>query len=190
MVTTGDGALAERVGRLRNHGAAVSEEERHAGPHPYILPDFDVLGFNYRMTDLQGSVGLVQLGKLDRLVKERDHWAEFYRHELMGIEWLQCPTVTGDYAHAWQAYVCYVDPQSSPMPRNQLMDLLQQKGIGTRPGTHAVHMLGYYQKRYGLKPDDFPASRDCALQTLAIPLHNRMVREDYEYVVNVLKQIG
>src|SRR5215467_5056000 len=58
MVTTNDDRLAERVKMLRNHGASVSEEERHRGPRPYLLPEFDLLGFNYRMTDLQGAVGL------------------------------------------------------------------------------------------------------------------------------------
>ena len=60
--------LAETMNRLRNHGASLSEEQRHVGPRPYSLPDFNLLGFNYRMTDLQGAVGLVQLSKLDRYI--------------------------------------------------------------------------------------------------------------------------
>ena len=64
MITTNDGALADVANTLRNHGAAISEEQRHRGPRPYLLPEFNLLGFNYRMTDLQGSVGLVQLQKL------------------------------------------------------------------------------------------------------------------------------
>ncbi len=71
MVTTNDDKLAERAKILRNHGASISEEERHSGPRPYLLPDFDVMGFNYRMTDLQGALGLVQLSKLDRFIDER-----------------------------------------------------------------------------------------------------------------------
>ena len=169
MATTNDEALAASIASLRNHGAAIAEEERHVGPHPYILPDFNVLGFNYRMTDLQGSVGLVQLAKLDRLIEERTRWAHFYSRELAAIEWLRCPTEPRDYTHTWQAYVCYVEPGSSPLPRNDLMDVLQQNGISTRPGTHAVHMLGYYQSRFGLSPDEFSVARDCARQTIALP---------------------
>ena len=63
MVTTNDDRLAETCNMLRNHGASISEEQRHKGPRPYLLPEFNMLGFNYRMTDLQGAVGLVQLGK-------------------------------------------------------------------------------------------------------------------------------
>lgn len=63
MLTTNDDKLAETLSQLRNHGASISEEERHKGPKPFILPDFNLLGFNYRMTDIQGAVGCVQLKK-------------------------------------------------------------------------------------------------------------------------------
>ena len=69
-----------------------------------------------------------------------------------------------------------------------MMEVLQQRGIATRPGTHAVHMLGYYQKHYGLKPDDFPGARDCDRHSMAIPLHNRMSAEDQAYVIDALHE--
>lgn len=186
MVTTNDDRLAERVKMLRNHGASVSEEERHHGSRPYLLPDFDLLGFNYRMTDLQGAVGLVQLGKLDRFIDERAQMAVRYREELADLRWLHLPEEPVDGRHAWQAFVTYVDPKTAPRPRNEMMEALQQRGISTRPGTHAVHMLGYYRKRYGLKPDDFPGARDNDHHSMAIPLHNRMSVEDQAYVIDAL----
>ena len=75
------------------------------------------------------------------------------------------------------------------MSRNEMMELLQARGISTRPGTHAVHMLGYYRNKYGLDPDDYPAARDCDRFTMAIPLHNAMTADDYAYVVDALKSI-
>lgn len=189
MVTTSDVELAERVRVLRNHGASVSEEERHNGPRPYLLPDFDTVGFNYRMTDLQGAVGLVQLSKLDRFIDERSHWAAYYRRELSDIPWLRLPAEPNHGRHAWQAFVTYIDPDKAPRPRDEIMESLQSRGISTRPGTHAVHMLGYYRKTYGLSAADFPASSDCDRQTMAIPLHNRMTEDDYKYVADALRQI-
>ena len=190
MVTTDDAALAETVNMLRNHGASISEEQRHLGPHPYILPDFNLLGFNYRMTDLQGAVGLVQLAKLNRFISERQKWADYYSRELTSIAWLRAPRTPDRYGHGWQSYVCYVDEEKAPMRRNDLMDVLQQRGISTRPGTHAVHMLALYRQKYGLTPDDFPGARDCDRRTMAIPLHNRMTAEDYAYVVAALRSLG
>lgn len=189
MVTTNDDRLAERVRMLRNHGAAVPEEERHHGQRPYLLPDFDLLGFNYRMTDLQGAVGLVQLGKLDRFIKERAQMAARYRRDLADLGWLRLPQEPVDGRHAWQTFVTYVDPATAPRSRNDMMEALQQRGISTRPGTHAVHMLGYYRKRYGLQPDAFPGARDCDRNSMAIPLHNRMTEDDQMYIVEALHRL-
>ena len=190
MVTTDDAELAERINQLRNHGASMSEEQRHNGPRPYLLPEFNLLGFNYRMTDLQGAVGLVQLKKLDRYVDERDRWARFYHDQLAGVSWLRLPAVPADGRHGWQSFVCYVDPLRAPAPRNEIMSRLLARGIHTRPGTHAVHMLGYYRDRFGLKPEQCPAARDCDAQTMAIPLHNRMSPDDYQRVVDAIKGIA
>lgn len=189
MVTTNDDALAEMMIKLRNHGAEISEEQRHNGPKPYLLPDFNLLGFNYRMTDLQGAVGLVQLSKFDGFFEERQKWAQFYIEQLADIEWISLPDVGEDFVHAWQAFVLYIDAEKAPLPRNSIMEILQEKGISTRPGTHAVHMLNYYADRYELKPEDYPMSKLCNDQTMAIPLHNRMSKEDYEYIVQQLKLI-
>jgi len=186
MVTTRDASLAERCNILRNHGASVSEEIRHHGPKPYLLPDFNLLGFNYRMTDLQGAVGLVQLSKLDRFIDERAAWAEHYRRRLGGIPWLRLPATPAEYRHGWQSFVTFVDDGSKPLPRNEIMEVLQSKGISTRPGTHAVHTLGYYRDRYGFAPDDFPGALACDARSMAIPLHNRMNRADYDYVADAL----
>ncbi|CAN0618922.1 Spore coat polysaccharide biosynthesis protein SpsC [Burkholderia multivorans] len=190
MVTTQDAALAERMNQMRNHGATISEEQRHHGPRPWLLPDFDLLGYNYRMTDLQGAVGVVQLGKLDSFIDERARWAEFYRKALSGIDWLRLPQEPAGARHGWQSYVTWVDPQRAPLPRNEIMQRLQAMGISTRPGTHAVHMLNYYRDRFGYRPEDFPAARDCNDLSMAIPLHNRMTADDYQYVVDAILGLG
>jgi len=189
MVTTNDTAYAEICDQLRNHGASVSEEVRHKGPKPYLLPDFNLLGFNYRMTDLQGAVGVVQMEKLAGFIKEREQWANFYCEELSGIDWLRMPFRPTDGQHAWQSFVTRVDPSLAPEPRNEIMEKLQQQGISTRPGTHAVHMLNFYSKKYGLKPDDYPGARDANDNSMSIPLHNQMTVEDYKYVVDVIKAL-
>ncbi|HQT24182.1 MAG: perosamine synthetase [Sphingobacteriales bacterium 17-39-43] len=189
MITTNDDHLAEVMGMLRNHGASISEEQRHHGPRPYILPDFNMLGYNYRMTDLQGAVGVVQIKKLDQFIDEREKWAAFYTKELSSIPWLRTPKYGADYKHGWQSFVTFVDEAKAPMSRNDIMEKLQEQGISTRPGTHAVHMLGYYAKTYNIQPKDYPGAWSADQFSMSIPLHNRMVKEDFEYVVSALKSI-
>ena len=74
------------------------------------------------------------------------------------------------------------------MARNEIMADLQALGIATRPGTHAVHMLALYAEDYGLKDLDYPVAKACDANTMAIPLHNRMVKEDFQYVVDALRK--
>ena len=190
MVTTNNNVLAERMQQMRNHGATISEEQRHHGPKPYILPDFNLLGFNYRMTDLQGSIGIVQLKRLDSLIDERAKWANWYKESLADINWIKLPKEPAKGSHGWQSFVTYIDPELAPMERNNIMELLQEAGISTRPGTHAVHMLNFYKERFGFKSEDFPAAKDCDQNTMAIPLHNKMTEEDYNYVLKKLRSIG
>lgn len=189
MLTTGDDALAERASCLRNHGASISEEQRHRGPRPYLLPEFQALGYNYRMTDLQGAVGRVQMRRLPELLAERRRAAAWYESELAGIDWLKSPSVPEGYEHSWQAYVCLVDAERAPCPRNDIMERLAEQGISTRPGTHAVHMLDFYRNRFGFEPDDFPGARDCDRCSLAIPLHHHLGEDDYVRIVDALKSV-
>jgi perosamine synthetase len=69
------------------------------------------------------------------------------------------------------------------------MEALQQKGIATRPGTHAVHMLEVYANKYGMKPQDFPGAFAADQYSMAIPLHNKMVKEDFDYIIAALKSL-
>ncbi|MEE9372605.1 MAG: DegT/DnrJ/EryC1/StrS family aminotransferase [Saprospiraceae bacterium] len=189
MVTTNNSHLAEKMQILRNHGASVSEEMRHHGQKPYLLPDFQILGFNYRMTDLQGAIGVVQLSKLDQFINERNEASKFYKSELSEVEWLTTPFAPEGYRHGWQSYPCLVDESLAPHSRNDIMELLQQNGISTRPGTHAVHMLDFYANKYGIQPCDYPGARIANDFSMSIPLHNLMIDEDYKYVVETIKSI-
>jgi perosamine synthetase len=187
MITTNDDEIADRVSKLRNHGAEISEEQRHHGAKPYMLPDFNMLGFNYRMTDLQGALGVVQIKKLDSFISERNEWANYYIRELNKIDWLMLPQISSDYKPGWQSFVVFVDEVKAPFSRNEIMEKLQEVGISTRPGTHAVHMLNYYKELLRCDENDFPGAKAANDFSMSIPLHNRMTKEDYEYVVSKIK---
>ncbi|MBK8451030.1 MAG: DegT/DnrJ/EryC1/StrS family aminotransferase [Saprospiraceae bacterium] len=190
MLTTQDDALAEHLNKLRNHGASLSEEQRHKGPKPYILPEFTMVGYNYRMTDLQGAVGLVQLKKLESFIAYRNQWAQYYSQALKDINWIRTPGLPANMKHGWQSYVLWIDESRSPVSRNALMEYLQEQGIATRPGTHAVHMLDYYRRTYNIKSEDYPIAKIADQQSMSIPLHNLMKQEDFEYIANKIKAIS
>ncbi|UQZ91313.1 perosamine synthetase (plasmid) [Deltaproteobacteria bacterium Smac51] len=185
MLLTADGQLAEKLARLRSHGASLSEEARHHGARPWMLPEFNEVGYNYRMSDLQGAVGLAQIGRLDGFIEERRHWAAWYGRELAGLPWLKLPEAPAGFEHSWQAYVAVVDEKLSPLGRDEIMEAMEKAGLASRPGTHAIHMLGYYRNKYG--PQNLPQAGRLYRQSLTLPLHNRMAEEDYRRVADCLK---
>ena len=109
---------------------------------------------------------------------------------MAGIPWIYLPNFTEDYKHGWQSFVLLIDEEMAPYSRNKIMERLQEAGISTRPGTHAVHMLGYYADLYSISPNDFPRAQIANDKSISIPLHNQMIKEDFEYIVHCLKNIA
>jgi perosamine synthetase len=187
MVVTHDRALAERLTQLRSHGAAVSDLDRHKSGG-FVLPSYDRIGFNYRMSDLQAAVGLVQLGRLDWIVAERRRRARRYTDAFSRLAGITCPIERAGYFHAYQSYVLFVD---TPLSRDDLASRLAAAGIATRQGTHAVHTLGVYASKYRFHPNDFPNALAADRQSLALPLYPQMTDDEQHYVIqHVLAAAG
>jgi len=191
MITTQDDELAAKLRRLRDHGAAMSDLQRHLGARPYLLADHPDAGYNQRMTDLQAAVGSAQMDRAAAIVLERQHLARRYDEAFASLDWLRTPVQRVGYDHGYQSYPCLFQPEGvkpSAVPRlnerrNVWMDTLQKLGISTRPATHAVHMLTFYRERYKLEPQDFPkayAANDCSI---SLPLFHGMKVEEQDYVI-------
>jgi perosamine synthetase len=183
LITTGEGGMivakddetARRLRILRDHGAETSDLSRH-GSHQGELPNFEVVGYNYRMTDIQGALGCSQMAKLPHIVSERIRAAKEYHQLLVNLSWLRLPSCPDGYVHTYQSFVCRIDIEGMDAHgarriRNALMAHLARAGVASRPGTHAVHLLGYYQRRYGLRPEDFPNSTMAHCNTIALPIY-------------------
>ena len=196
MITTQNGTLDKKCRMLRNHGEEINREQSNNGD-TLLLTEFNILGYNYRMTDIQGALGVSQMGKVEWIQKERIERARKYDDLLTDLKWLQKPFSNEDYRHGYQSYVCLFRPEESKLSnidklvkmRNDLMVNLQKKGISTRQGTHAVTMLGYYKEKYGIKSEDYPNALFADRLSLALPLYPQMTDEEQEYVSNNLKNI-
>lgn len=191
MVTTSNEQLAEKIQRLRDHGASISDLQRHLGPKPYLLADHPDAGYNQRMTDIQGAIGSKQMDRADDIVAERRQLAAVYDEAFANLDWLQTPLEPEEYRHGYQSYPCLFHPQKVAEgdisvvheARNVWMEDLQQAGISTRPATHAVHMLSFYAEKYGLKPTDFPnayAANNCSI---SLPLFHGMTIDEQQHVI-------
>ena len=170
---------------LRSHGAAVSDLERHR-QGTGALPAFGVLGYNYRLTDLQGAIGIEQMKRLPEIMKRRRARASQYDAALGDLPHLVTPKIPTNCEHGYQSYVCLVS-EDSPISRDALMGELAAEGISTRQGTHAVHTLEYYQARFGYRGEDLPRSVAAQERSLAIPLFPTMTDEEQDRVVAALR---
>lgn len=183
MVTTNRKDLADRVKSLRNHGS--TGPAFGADPSkPYTMSTFDMLGFNLRMSDIQAAVGVAQMAKLDRLLAERRRLALRYSELLTGIEEVILPT--DDPGHTYQSYVIRLKADDRGK-RNAIMERLAELKIQTRPGTHAVHRLGYYVNKYGLRPEQFPNACRAEDTTITLPIFPGMSDDQQKFVVENIR---
>lgn len=197
MITTAREDLAQLSRSLRDHGASRSDLTRHTSKAAFLLPEFKHLGYNYRMTDLQGALGYVQMERASWILEERTKRARRYDDLLSKLGWLRTPKVPKGYTHGYQAYVCLFRPETPSLAnvdsllerRNEVMSALEDQGIATRQGTHAPILLDYYSEKYALRREQFPNATLADRLTLALPLYVQMTDEDQERVVKSLSAL-
>jgi perosamine synthetase len=197
MLTTERDDLAELASSLRDHGASRSDHVRHTSSGAFLLSSYEHLGFNFRLTDIQGALGSAQMDRAEHVLNERRRRAAVYDEQLADLGWLRTPAVPDDLIHGYQAYVCLFRPEEPTMEnvhrlheqRNALMSELEQRGVSTRQGTHSPVLTGLYARKYDLRPDDFPRSVIADRLTLALPLFPQMTDDEQATVVTELRAV-
>lgn len=195
MITTARDDLARAARSLRDHGASRSDHARHHSSSAFLLADYDVLGFNYRMTDIQGALGSAQMERAEGILEARQVIARRYDQMLADLPWIAAPVVPAGNVHGYQAYVTLFRPEEPSMGnvdalherRNRLMASMEERGIATRQGTHAPVNVGYYSRKYGLRSADFPNASIAEKLTLALPLYPQMTDAEQELVFEQLR---
>ena len=196
MITTSDEMLDKLLRALRNHGAAISDFERHNSKEAFLLSEYKYLGYNYRMTDIQAALGVSQIEKAHWIQKQRLEKANYYDKLLADVDFLKTPRSPDFMIHGYQSYVCLFQPEPVTSAnleklnrmRNKLMVALEEKGISTRQGTHAVTLQDYYRKKYSIQAKDYPNANIADKLTIALPIYPQLTEEDQQYVVENLKR--
>lgn len=192
VITTGDGGMIttssenyyNRLKLLRQHGMSVNDQVRHKSSK-LIFEEHIEVGYNYRMTDIQASVGIKQLEKLDWLIAERRKVAFKYHEELSKINCIRLPLEKECYFSNYQSYSIYLNPDA-PVSRNELMQKLLDEGISTRRGIMTSHREPAYIKYCnGLK---LPVSEDACDRSILLPIFVPIEEKDINKVVETLKK--
>lgn len=196
IITTQNQELDSLARSLRDHGASRSDLTRHQAAASFLLAEYNHLGYNFRLTDIQGAMGCAQMKRANFILAERAKRAHAYDEMLKDVAWLKTPFVPEGYVHGYQAYVCLFSPEEPTLSeverlgrqRNELMLTLEAKGIATRQGTHAAALVGYYTEKYNLRREQFPNSYTAEHLSLTLPLFAQMTRDEQELVCRELKE--
>ena len=186
MITTGDSDAAARMRRLRQHAMNVSDLSRH-GATKVVFESYDEVGYNYRMTDMQAAVGLVQLERLPDMLSRRRALALRYSERLSAIPWLIVPREPEQCRHNFQSYMVRLR-EDAPITRDELMQKLLDRGVSSRRGIMAIHREAPYQNDSWERR--LPVTNLVTDATLVLPLFHEMTEEEQDYVMKCLEHVG
>jgi dTDP-4-amino-4,6-dideoxygalactose transaminase len=192
IVTTGEGGvamtndaeLAQRMRLLRSHGVTRDADRIERQDEGGWYYEQVMLGYNYRMTDLQAALGSSQLARLPELWAKRDALARRYDERLAGLP-LLLPTRCEDRRSAHHLYPVEIDPARSNVSRRALYDALQADGIGANVHYIPIHLQPDY-RRLGFAPGMFPAAEEYYRRAVTIPLYPRLTEDQQDRVIDSL----
>ena len=186
QMTTGEGGMLvtnnEKVYRLcsslRNQGRSENMQ----------WLDHERLGYNYRLDEMSAALGLVQLDKLDWMIKERTRVANLYNKQLDKYqEIIQLPQTAKNNTHTWFVYVVKLNKKYQKK-RDGIIISLAKQGISTKPYLPPIHLFNFYKKTFGYKKGDFPVTEEVGSSTIALPFYIGLKETDIKYITKKLIQ--
>ena len=191
VITTGDGGMLvtnnfefdQKFRLLRQQGMNVPDIVRHEA-QSIIIEEYPVLGYNYRMTDIQAAVGIQQLEKLPAILEKRRAIDRLYRKYLSGIDWLKLPVQPAYARSNWQSYPVKL-LENSPTSRDAMMQYLLDNGISTRPGIMNAHQ----QKVYSSQKNDLPQSEEARAKIILLPIFYDLNEGDIKRIADLLQRL-
>jgi dTDP-4-amino-4,6-dideoxygalactose transaminase len=178
MILTNDRKFANKAMALRNHGACLQASGKGAAKETSV-EDYDELGYNYRLTDMQAALGLGQMLKLKKILSERKRIAKAYDEAFRHAKAIETPYIPVYARTNYQSYVVKLNGNISDS-RDAVVACMLESGVSTRRGNTAIHTRSFYRKRCGCV--SLPATEEAALATIALPIYSGMSAREQEYV--------
>jgi dTDP-4-amino-4,6-dideoxygalactose transaminase len=174
VITTDDGAMIDRLRVLRSHGSVRGE----------LYLEFVDAGYNYRMSDVQAAIGVVQMERLPEIARRRAEMAQELSAVLADVPRLRRPVVPEGLTHSFQSYVVLLDDD---VDRDAVIRSMRSAGVETTLGTYGMHLQPYFAQRFGHTPQQFPEATRAHRQALTLPLHAELTRSDLDEIATVLR---
>lgn len=184
QITTGEGGviitdndeIAEVCRSLRSQGRA------NTGKWLY----HEILGYNYRMSEINAAVGIVQMERLDEILTKRENVAKMYNEKLSKVKEIDVPYI--DFKVTRMSWFVYVIRLNDNIDRNSVMNYLIDNGIGCKPYFTPIHLQPYMKKKFNFKEGDYAITEKISESTIALPFYNNLSENKIDYVVKTLRE--
>ena len=197
MITTNNKKIYQKLLLYRSHGIHKNSSrfknrnlafDNNNQPNKWYY-EMDVLGFNYRMNDLQAALGKSQLKKINLFTKKRNDIANLYNESFKNVQNLKIPFKNKDVLHSYHLYTIQVDFKKTNLTKNKFMKFLFDCGIGTQVLYIPVFLQPYYKRKYNFNPKKFPVSMKYYQQALSIPIFYDLKKAEQKLVIKKIKQM-
>lgn len=189
MITTANSEFADRLRLLALHGISRDAWNRYTAQGTWRY-DISEMGYKYNLTDMQAALGLAQLAKAEELRLRRAAIAGQYSAAISSMETFIAPPEPHDANHAWHLYVVRVNAASLKIGRDQVIDELKKRGVGTSVHFIPLHLHSLYQRQLGYRTGQFPRAEAHFEMAISLPLFPSMTHEDVCHVISTLKEIS
>jgi perosamine synthetase len=195
-ITTGEGGMAttdnpewsDRMRIMSLHGISKDAWNRYSAEGSWY---YEVLfpGFKYNLTDVAAALGVEQLKKADHFWRVRERLAGLYNERLADVPEIATPVLSSDVQHAWHLYVIQLELERLHLDRNQFINALKEKGIGTSVHFIPLHLHPFYRDSFGYSPGDFPVASAAYQRIVSLPIYPKMAQQDIDRVIDAVRTI-
>lgn len=189
MLVTDDESIYNRVRIMRLHGINNDIWSRFTDKNASWEYDIIAPGFKYNMPDINAAIGLAQLENAGYFRDQRQRCAEFYLENLKDVEAIDLPVCSGPMEdHSWHLFPIKILPQA-PLSRNEFIQAMGQKGIGTSVHYKPLHRMTYYKKTYDFNPEEFPETEKIWNRTVSLPIYPELTEKMLKTICRTIKSI-
>jgi dTDP-4-amino-4,6-dideoxygalactose transaminase len=188
MATTDNSEWAERMRMMSLHGISHDAWKRYTKEGSWY---YEILypGFKYNLTDIAAAIGIEQLKKCDEFWEARQRIAMIYEKAFGDLQEIQLPRRQNDIQHAWHLFVIQLDLERLKINRNQFIEALREKQIGTSVHFIPLHLHPYYRDKFGCRPEDFPNASAAFERIISLPIYPKMTEDNVRDVIVAVRQI-
>jgi dTDP-4-amino-4,6-dideoxygalactose transaminase len=188
MVVTNDDTMAAHIKMMRLHGIDRDIWDRYKKVNKNWYYEVILPGFKYNLTDIASAIGIEQLKKVEIFTQRRKTIIEKYDNAFKNYDFITLPPHSE--SHCWHLYIIRINNKKLKIDRDEFIQKLAQKGIGTSVHFIPLHIMPYYKKKYALKENDFPQTMKKYLSSLSLPLYPDLDNEKIEYIIKSVIEIG